>query len=404
MAGLVSPIYDTEQERIKEQLAYANALRQKGLEGNTGSGYQGGRVFIVGNPLGNIASGLAGAYMGNKARDQQGELEKGLEQSRQDFISRMPTGIESSPQAGPVQEGEAPLPDVERQMSPRALAQATRQWAAGAPRGMEGIQGAALQQQMLAPEQEATRAAATEARKFETEQRLAAAVELQKEKIAAQLQRDRERAEDRANQIRLTASLRQSGGGTDPELQELRKDLLRAQIGKAGTPTAAQQKLDIEVAKKAEGKTSVNAAADETLLALKDAKDAGAYTTRDTSLPKSVANWGLSTEIGKDVGRAANLESQRLRDIADTKRMDLFLGSVKNTLSASQLNSDSELRTYMQTLGNPKSSYESQVEAIKYIKKNYGKQMDGGAPAAPAAASAAPTARKVFNPATGRVE
>ena len=31
------------------------------LKGNTGSGYHGGRVFIVGNPLGNIASGLAGA-------------------------------------------------------------------------------------------------------------------------------------------------------------------------------------------------------------------------------------------------------------------------------------------------------------------------------------------------------
>ncbi len=75
MAGTISPIYDAEAEALKRQMAFANALRDKGMQGNTGSGYQSGRVYIVGNPLGNIASSIGGAILANRAEEGQRGLE-----------------------------------------------------------------------------------------------------------------------------------------------------------------------------------------------------------------------------------------------------------------------------------------------------------------------------------------
>ena len=46
--GMISPLYDPQEEKLKKQLAYTEALRKGGAEGDMGGGYQGGRVFIVG--------------------------------------------------------------------------------------------------------------------------------------------------------------------------------------------------------------------------------------------------------------------------------------------------------------------------------------------------------------------
>jgi hypothetical protein len=211
--GMISPVFDTEEERIKEQLAQADALRQVGLKGNTGSGYHGGKVFIVGNPLGNIASGLAGAFMGDRARTRQGELEQSKVAARDEWLGQMPTGVEtqrydpvSNPGTGPLAEG------MEVPQSPRALANAMRQWAVKAPRGMEGVQGAAIQQQMLAPEKEADRAAQAEAAKVQLLLKAEEAKALQAERLAQQRQIAEMNIEGRKDMARLAASLRASGG------------------------------------------------------------------------------------------------------------------------------------------------------------------------------------------------
>lgn len=154
MGMAIAPVLDSEIERVKEQLATAAALRKAGMSGNTGAGMV-GQVYAVGNPWGNIAQSLAGALLGHKARNAEADIEQRQLQERNDWLSQMPSGTETVPQAGPVQEGEAPLPDVERQVSPRALAQATQAWAMKAPRGMEGVQNFALQQAMTAPQRQA---------------------------------------------------------------------------------------------------------------------------------------------------------------------------------------------------------------------------------------------------------
>lgn len=164
--GMINPVYDTEEARLQDQLATAAALRKEGLQGNTGSGYQGGRVYMVGNPLGNIASGLAGAWMDNKAREGLGGLEQAKRQQRDEFMAAMPSPTERVQQEGPMPDGGS-MPDVERQVAPRALAQATQQWAANAPPGMESVQQFALQQVLTAPEKQAEREAQQQARQHE---------------------------------------------------------------------------------------------------------------------------------------------------------------------------------------------------------------------------------------------
>lgn len=242
MGQAIAPIYDTEADRIKEQLAIASALRKQGMSGDIGSGYQGGKVYIVGNPLGNIAASIGGALIGRNAREDQGAMEQRQGQERADFLAGMPTGTETVPQAGPTQDGE-PLPDVERQMSPRALAQATQQWAANAPRGMEGVQNFALQQALTAPQRQAEQEyRATEARTL-AEQRAAQAKELQAERLAAAAERAQDSNALRMALAQMATANRSSGGANadlDRQIKEMRLEQMRNPAPKP--PDAATRK------------------------------------------------------------------------------------------------------------------------------------------------------------------
>lgn len=422
MGQAIAPIYDTEADRIKEQLATAAALRKQGMSGDIGSGYQGGKVFIVGNPLGNIAASLGGEFLGRRAREAQGAMEQRQQQERDAFLAAMPSATETqhydpvaNPGTGPLVEG------MEVPRDARALAQATQAWAAKAPRGMEGVQNFALQQALTAPQRQAElEAKAVEAKAL-------AAQRAEDKRIADQERRDwqaqqnelyKRTAEQQSAHLAAALAARQGTGaaskpqlvyGEDNQAYQLFQDgSIRKVEGLKKPMSAAQDKLAGERAGKEANKVSVSAAADDTLKAMEEAHKLGAYTDKGNNLAQSVVKYGLATEVGKEVGRAANLPSQTARDIADTKKMDLFLNSVKNSLTASQLNSDSELRIWMQTIGNPRSSYEAQVSAIKGIKQKYGDKIaNAAAPeaAAPAPAPAAPAAKRMtYNPATGRLE
>lgn len=216
MASMISPIYDTDQENIKSQLEYAKALRGKGLQtdGQMVSGF-----YVPKNPWQNFLESATGAGVEQYQRGKQGALEQGLEQQRQDFISQMPTGIEAVQQEGPMMGGEA-MPDVERQQSPRALAQATRAWAARAPRGMEGVQGFALQQALQAPEKQAALAEATAARQHDFEMKAAEARALQQERLTARAEENERYRRTAAQQEKyLAAALAASQGRQSPHTQ-----------------------------------------------------------------------------------------------------------------------------------------------------------------------------------------
>lgn len=80
MADLNAPFpdntdeYRLQNQQLERRRALARSLIEQGMQGNSGSGYQGGKVFVVGSPLGNIAQSIGGAYLNNKADSEQQDL------------------------------------------------------------------------------------------------------------------------------------------------------------------------------------------------------------------------------------------------------------------------------------------------------------------------------------------
>lgn len=186
MAGTISPIYDAEAEALKRQMSFANALRDRGMQGNTGSGYQGGKVFIVGNPLGNIVSGLAGAYLGNRAEEGQRNLEQRMVDERQNWLNAMPSSTtdKTVELEGPTETGDPLTGTASVLKSAKQRAMENQAWAMQAPRGMEGVQQFALQQALTAPQREEEARQRAEDRKEEQAIRLEQATQLAKDRNA----------------------------------------------------------------------------------------------------------------------------------------------------------------------------------------------------------------------------
>ena len=199
----INPIYDPEQERIIAQLKLADALRQQGMTAKAvGSGGAGmvGNLFVKGNQMGNLAQVLGGAGLDAYARNQADKLGASREAERQQFMAEMPSGVDTQRYDPVANPGTGPLVDgMEVPTSPRALAQATQQWAARAPRGMEGVQNFALQQAMTAPQRQAEQEYRAQEARALAEQRAEAAAALQGERIQAQAERAQE-----ANALRMT--------------------------------------------------------------------------------------------------------------------------------------------------------------------------------------------------------
>lgn len=260
MGQAIAPVFDTELEQVKEQLALAAALRKQGMQDTGGAGYHGGRVYAVGNPWGGLAQQVAGQFMDSQARQRQGELEQRQLQERNDWLAQMPSGTETVPQAGPVQEGEAPLPDVERQVSPRALAQATQAWAMKAPRGMEGVQNFALQQAMTAPQRQADAEQRAADRMQELQLKMMDMRATAAERLAAQKEIAKMQLEGRKDIVRLAATLRPHAAPHYPPTQMTDQGLLERQpdgtwkqikvgdavAGKPFAPTNALKNLPVK--------------------------------------------------------------------------------------------------------------------------------------------------------------
>lgn len=241
MGQAINPVLDADVERVKEQLATAAALRKQGMEGNGGAGYHGGRVFAVGNRLGDIAQMVAGQLLGNQAREQQAGIEQRQAQERQDWLGQMPQATESmdiqqsSPEQmlGPTQDAVVP---TEVHKSPRALQQAMTSWAVKAPRGMEGVQNYALQQTMDAPRREAEAQQRAADRLQELQIKAMENRATQQERLAWQEQQNAtyKRTADQQT-AHLVAALAARGGGSttadlDRQLKELRIKALEGRL------------------------------------------------------------------------------------------------------------------------------------------------------------------------------
>ena len=197
----ITPVTDVDEELVKEKLLQAAALRKAGMSGDTGAGMV-GDVYVRGNPWGGIVQSLTGALLGNQARNEQRALADRQQQEQDAFIGRMPSATMQAEvqQATPEQQfGPTQAPVVTETINKplTQYADETRRWAMTAPRGMEAVRGAALQQAMLAPEKmaeiqqraldrKATLEATLADRAASREQREEAAKELLRMRLEAQ--------------------------------------------------------------------------------------------------------------------------------------------------------------------------------------------------------------------------
>jgi hypothetical protein len=104
-------------------------------------------------------------------------------------------------------------------------------------------------------------------------------------------------------------------------------------------------------------------------------------------LPGMTANLGAyaaASETGQAVGRAFGSEAQSDRDVIRAANMRLASAIARATGQTSQqLNSNVELQLALKSLGDPQSSYESNLRILDYldrfVRENYAGDATGAA-------------------------
>jgi hypothetical protein len=127
-----------------------------------------------------------------------------------------------------------------------------------------------------------------------------------------------------------------------------------------------------------------------------DLRDAGGAVSTKADPLSNLSAAVQSTGVGKALGGAFGTEVASARNKITNSR-PLIIAELKNAtgLSASQLNSNAELKLYLDAATNPNNDLESNLEALQNIDQMFGtnigiKMRPGGAskkPQAPAASS-----------------
>ena len=214
--AMLNPIVDPEQERITDQLAQAAALRKQMFAPNTGGGYQGGKVFMVGSPLGNVAQALAGQYLHGKAMDEQQSLSDTRNSQLKQALAAMPGYEQHDAGVRPDAGGRQPARHHHSETYQQVIDE-RQKWAAGMgdihhPLA-QAISQSAMLQAITAPQREAEAAQKAEDRLHELKMKAIDARATQAERLEAQKEIARMNIEGRQETARLVASLKASSGG-----------------------------------------------------------------------------------------------------------------------------------------------------------------------------------------------
>lgn len=318
-------IPNPDDQRITEQLALANAMRERGMAGKGGQGMA-GNVYMVGNQWGNLAQTLGGAYLGNKATNERQALNDTRNKQYADAMAAMPSATEQREAWTPEQMAAGPTQEAPTMQalpkSARQLQQENTQWIAGLPNipQFAGVKQFGLQQALTAPEKQAAQEAALDERKEARLDKANEAFRLQAQREEDNLRRDRERAQDRADNMRLAASLRPAPAPRNQQFLQTDQgifavgpggDLTPAQFGDkqlTKTPAAAGDRVSA-AEKKAVTEAKIGIASiDDAIEKVNDpkAKDAfglanlmpGAETIRQYSNPEGVDARAAVANIG----------------------------------------------------------------------------------------------------------
>lgn len=401
--------YDADAEQIRRRMQYAQALQQQGQDQPQGQMVSGRYVAPSWTQgLASMLKQFGGAYMQKKAGQDLQNLsaQRNQEQAAdiQGFMEalRGKPGTPGTPAvAGRAEipaafgvpgvaatEGTPEVPGVEAVPGDQDAA-LVRALSSRSPM-VQGLGAGLVQSQLKAMEpkkpivvgrsllDETGKVVGTDAT-WEGEQR--AAREARKAELeaksAADYKTDRQRAEDRAELVRLTASLRPASpeplvpvlttGSTTPVL------LPRSQaVGQQPwNPQAAKTQGESE--KQAAGKQMVSDSVSELKNYYDVLKDGGGITSTQNGV---IANAGAKiadSGIGQFGASLAGSQQQKARESIAQAR-PLLMSAIKNAtgLSAQQMNSNAELMFYMQAATDPSKGYETNMDALKRLDKMFG--------------------------------
>jgi len=183
------------------------------------------------------------------------------------------------------------------------------------------------------------------------------AVQLQRERIDAQIQAAKER------------------GATQKEIAQMQIDgrtqiaqLIAALKGPSAAVLKAQEKAD----KLAEGQAALSDTLSTAETLVKDlAKMGGMTSTSKGSLANLVTSLQTGT-VGQMAGRTFGTQEQAKRDELKSVRLQL-LNAVKEAtgMSAQQLNSNVELKTYLDSLGSEGMTKEANLAILDNLSRRY---------------------------------
>jgi len=377
---------DFEADRLAQQLAFANALRDQGLQGNGGQGYHGGRVYMVGNQLGNIAKMLGGAYMANQAQQGQQVLGEQRDAELQQFLAARPKAFTQTNLEGPTETGEALAPV----QTPKPYTQQMQEygdWAAG---------GLALHHPL------ARSLGAHGAQVMGEAPLKLAQMEMQQKEMAQQKELARQQQEA---MIRLRGDLalqNKQWGYEHPNVNApgtvmpvVREDgtIEYQQISKipggANAPTGLTPPETPDQRKAREGAESSARAASEgkEIIAgmkgsLENLDKMGALSSSAKGAGSNALSYLKNTEFGQEASRIAGTAEQVERDKFNTYKTNLLL-KLKNLekIGVGSMNSNMELQTYLNSLGNLKMD----KTVLDNIQSKFEKIFEQGASRAPAA-------------------
>ena len=202
---------------------------------------------------------------------------------------------------------------------------------------------------------------------------------LQTERLAAQKQAaaDKIEAQKQMAQDRIDAQIAaaREAGATRKEIAQMQiegRTALATLAASLKGPSAAELKLADSAAKAAEGKESL---ADTIQTAKKLVDTLGKSGGMSSTAAGGLANLVTKTQTspaGQWLGQAFGTENQKNRDVLASTRLQL-LNAVKQAtgMSSTQLNSNMELQTWLNSLGSPGSTVQANQEILNNISRTY---------------------------------
>jgi hypothetical protein len=169
-------------------------------------------------------------------------------------------------------------------------------------------------------------------------------------------------------------------------------------VGVIGT-TGKTAPAEAAAIKRQEGASQVRDILDTLRTAYEDLDRRRALPSEQRGAVSNALAWVASTGPGQTLGRMAGTKEQTQRDIVSSARNQLLVAAKNATgMSAQQLNSNVEFRSWLDSLTDPTRSYQANVAILDNMERfiasggKEGMRSRGSVTPAPAAPAAAPRA------------